>query len=278
MSIRFDEQVALVTGSGRGLGAAYIRLLADRGAAVMVHDAGVAADGSGLDPSVADAVAADIRQQGGVAAADYQNLESAEGCHALIASTIDRFGRLDVLIHNAGLVVWAEVEQVDELLWRRMVNIGVHAPFHLIQATLPHMRRNQYGRIVLTTSDRALHVAAAAPGLTAYSVGKMAQLGLMVSVAAETEDQNIEINAISPVAATRVLRRSAPELLPEQVAPGVAFLASSQCNFSGVILQAAGGRFATARWSFSTGVDLGVTPADPETIAARWAEICAPSH
>jgi hypothetical protein len=101
----------------------------------------------------------------------------------------------------------------------------------------------------------------------------MAQLGLMVAVAAELQDIDIRINAIAPVAATRVLQRSAPELLPELVAPGAGFLASPACTVSGVVLRAAGGRFPAARWIGGKGIDLGAAPVGPEAIAARWREI-----
>lgn len=272
-AIRFDGQVAVVTGAGRGLGAAYARLLAARGAAVVVHDAGVAKDGSGFDPAIADAVVQQIVEGGGTAVACHENLESAAGCRRVIEFAHEHFRRADVLIHNAGLVIFALTEETDSGTWDRMVNLGVHAPFHLVQAVLPHMKRQRYGRIVFTTSGRAMHLGAAAPGLVAYSVGKMAQLGLMVALAAETQEVSIRVNAISPVAATRVLRRSAPELLPEHVAPGVAFLASSRCDFSGIVLRAEGGRFSTAQWSFSDGLDLGPAPVEPETIAERWLEI-----
>lgn len=273
-AIRFDGQVAVVTGAGRGLGAAYARLLGARGAAVVVHDAGVAQDGSGSDPSVADGVTRQIADAGGTAAACYENLESAEACCRLIDFAVGHFGRIDVLIQNAGLVVFAAVEKTDPATWNRMVNLGIHAPFQLAQAALPHMRRQAYGRIVLTTSGRAMRVADASPGLAAYSMGKMAQIGLMVTLAAEVSDFDIRINAISPVAATRVLRRSAPELSPDLVAPGVVFLASSRCRFSGIVLNAAGGRFSTTHWSSSVGTDFGPIPVVPETIAQRWHDIC----
>ena len=271
--IRFEGQVAIVTGAGRGLGAAYARLLAARGAAVIVHDAGVDQDGRGFDPAVADDLAQDIAARGGIAAACHENLEDATACRRVVAFAVDRFGRLDALVHNAGLVIFAELVKTEPDVWDRMINLGVHAPFHLVQAALPHMRRQSYGRIVLTTSGRALSVADCVPGLAAYNVGKMAQLGLMVGVAAELRDIDIKINAISPVAATRVLRRSAPELRPELVAPAVGFLASSACVVSGVVLRAAGGRFSVASWKGSAGVDLGATPTGPEVIAARWREI-----
>jgi NAD(P)-dependent dehydrogenase (short-subunit alcohol dehydrogenase family) len=271
--IRFDGQVAVITGAGRGLGAAYARLLASRGATVVVHDAGVAQDGSGADATVAEAVVQQIVDGGGTAIACDENLESAAAGRRVIELAFDRFGRVDVLIHNAGLVVFSPLEQMDPAMWNRMVNVGIHAPFYLVQAALPHMRRQRYGRIVVTTSGRAMRVDGAAPGLVAYSMGKMAQLGLMVGVAVETQDAGIRINAISPVAATRVLRRSAPELRAEHVAPAVAFLASSRCDFSGVVVRAAGGRFATARWSSGLDLDLGATPVEPEVIAERWNEI-----
>jgi NAD(P)-dependent dehydrogenase (short-subunit alcohol dehydrogenase family) len=268
--IRFDGQVVIVTGAGRGLGAAYARLIAARGGTVVVHDAGVAQDGSGFDPSVADAIVSEIAARGGIAAACYENLEDVAGRSRIIDFAIARFGRLDALIHNAGLVVFASLEETESVIWDRMLAVGVDAPFHLARAAVPHMRRHGYGRIVLTTSGRAMRVEDCVPGLIAYSTVKMAQIGLMVGLAAELRDTGIRVNAISPVAATRVLRRNAPELAPELVAPGVAFLASSACRASGAVLHAAGGRFAVARWDRAQDVDLGPTPASPEDVAARW--------
>jgi NAD(P)-dependent dehydrogenase (short-subunit alcohol dehydrogenase family) len=272
-TIDFDGQVALVTGAGRGLGAAYARLLASRGASVVVHDAGVTAEGDGFDPSVADDVVQQILADGGTAAAYYENLEDAAACRRVIQFAVDQFGRLDALIHNAGLIIFSELKETSADVWNRMVNLGVHAPYHLVRAAIPLMQQQRYGRIVLTTSGRALRVSDCVPGLVGYSVGKMAQLGLMVAVAAENQGSGVHINAISPVAATRVLRRHRPDLLPELVAPGVAFLASSACQDSGVVLLAGGGRFQAAQWTDHEGVDLGKTQVDPETIAARWPDI-----
>jgi NAD(P)-dependent dehydrogenase (short-subunit alcohol dehydrogenase family) len=272
-AIRFDGQVVVVTGAGRGLGASYADLLAERGATVVVHDAGVTPDGSGTDPSVADATVRRIVDRGGAAVPCYENLETAAACRRVIELAVERFQRLDGLVHNAGLVIFSPVEETAPGTWDRMVNVGVHAPFHLVQAALPHMRHQRYGRIVLTTSGRALRVEDAAPGLVAYAMGKMAQLGLMVGLAAETADEDIRINAVSPVAATRVLRRHAPELRPEQVAPAVVFLASSRCDFSGAVVRAAGGRFSTASWRVGNELDLGPVPVAPEVIARRWPEI-----
>lgn len=268
--IRFDGQVIVITGAGRGLGAAYARLIATRGGMIVVHDAGVAQDGSGFDPSVADAVVADINAAGGVAAACHENIEDAHACQRVIDFTVSRFGRIDAFINNAGLVVFASLQETEQMVWDRTIAIGISAPFHLARAAIPHMRRQNYGRIVFTTSGRAMRVADAAPGLTAYSAAKMAQLGLMVGLAAELRDTNIQVNAICPVAATRVLRRSAPALTPGLVAPGVTFLASTACTVSGAILHAAGGRFCCSWWEQSETVDLGRAPRAPEDIATHW--------
>jgi NAD(P)-dependent dehydrogenase (short-subunit alcohol dehydrogenase family) len=272
--IRLDGRVALVTGAGRGLGAAHARALAARGGQVVVHDAGVAADGSGGDPSLADAVAAEIESAGGEAIATYENLESPEGCAAAVERALASFGRLDVVVQNAGLLVWEELEEADAS-WERMRRVNVDAPFHLARAALPWMKQNGYGRFVFTTSGRAMSVQDTRPGLAAYAVGKMAHFALMLVVAAEGRDHGIEANAIAPAAATRMLQRQVEpgELLPEHVSPAVVFLASDRCTFSGKVLECSGGRFSVARWESSPTVDLGRKPAAPEEIEARWREL-----
>jgi NAD(P)-dependent dehydrogenase (short-subunit alcohol dehydrogenase family) len=277
--IRFDGQVALVTGSGRGLGAAYARALAERGASVVVHDAGVEADGTGADPGLADSVVAEIEAAGGTAAACYENLEAEEACLATVAFAVERFGRLDVVVQNAGLNAWEELEDAHRS-WERMRKVNVDGPFHVTRSAFPLMKEQGYGRFVFTTSGRAMAVERTRPGLAAYVVGKLAHFGLMVVTAAEGEPHGILANAVAPAAATRMLRRSVEpgELEPEQVAPGVVYLASSACTFSGKVLEAAGGEFDVARWTSSDEVDFGREPVEPEAVAERWAEIEGVAH
>jgi NAD(P)-dependent dehydrogenase (short-subunit alcohol dehydrogenase family) len=160
--IRFEDQVVLVTGAGRGLGAAYARAFAARGANVVVHDAGVERDGSGGDPSVAHDVADEI---GG--APCVENLETEDGCRRTVEFALERFGRLDAVIQNAGLNVWEELEEADRS-WERMRRVNVDAPFHITRAAFSAMKKQGYGRFVFTTSGRAMAVDRTRPGLAAY--------------------------------------------------------------------------------------------------------------
>lgn len=275
MTIRFDGQVAIVTGSGRGLGAAYAQSLAERGASVVVHDAGVTLDGTGFDPSVADAVVHKINAAGGKAVSCYENIESREGCQRLIEVALREFGRLDILINNAGWITYTSLEDMTPALLERIIAIQIAAPFWLSQAAFPIMQQQQYGRIIFTTSGRAMFMEHALPELTGYALGKMAQLGLMNALAAAGDVDGIRVNAISPVAVTRMFRSTvAPqELRPELVAPGIVFLVSSQCNTSGIVLRASNGQFSTTRWQSSAGIDFGETIATPEAIADQWKSI-----
>ena len=270
--LRFDGQVAIVTGSGRGLGEAYARLLAERGARVVVHDAGVALDGNGFDPSVANAAVTKITAAGGIAIPCYENIESREGCQRVVQAALEHFGRLDILISNAGWITYTPLEEMTPVLFERIVQIQIAAPYWLAQAAFPVMKQQHYGRIVLTTSSRALFREHALPELSGYAFGKMAQLGLMNALAAAGAPFGIHVNAICPVAATRMLRRAvaAHEARPEQVAPGVAYLASAQCDGSGTVLFANNGRFSTLQWSEGPEVDFGVPAATPEAIAEQW--------
>ena len=272
--IDFGGQVTLVTGAGRGLGRAHARLLAERGATVVVHDAGVGVDGRGEDRSVADAVVAEIRDAGGTAEAAYEDLGDRAGCRTLVDGVLARIGKVDALVHSAGLVMRAPIDEIDEARWQRSQSVNVDAAFWLLQAVLPGMLERRYGRIVLTTSGYGLGPADDVADLVAYCSAKAAQFGLMNGLAWAAAD-DVLVNAVAPIAATRIYSRPVEpgELTPEQVAPGVVFLASPACSVSGVVLRAEGGRFAAAGYDRGDGVDFGREPPTPETIAERWPEI-----
>jgi NAD(P)-dependent dehydrogenase (short-subunit alcohol dehydrogenase family) len=172
--IQFQGRVAIVTGSGRGLGASYVRLLSERGASVVVHDAGVSLEGSGSDPAVADALVQENAKAGREALPCYENIESRAGCTNLVNFAMKRFGRIDILVHNAGLRKYATIEETEQTLLDHMVGINVHAPFWLSQLVIPIMKKEKYGRIVFTTSGVGMDPERSMPGLSSYALGKMA--------------------------------------------------------------------------------------------------------
>jgi NAD(P)-dependent dehydrogenase (short-subunit alcohol dehydrogenase family) len=240
----FDGQVVLVTGAGRGLGAAYARAFAASGANVAVHDAGLELDGSGGDRSFADAIAGEV---GGFAC--YEDLRDEGACSRLVEGALERFGRLDVVVHNAGLLVFEQLEDANQS-WESVRKVSLDAPFHITRAAWPAMKRQGYGRFVFTTSGRAMRLKDSVAGMAAYNAGKMGAFGLMLVVAAEGAAHGIRANAISPVAETRMLQRKARagELAPELVTPAVLYLSSARCDISGMVVTASGGKFGTVSW------------------------------
>jgi len=280
--IRLDDQVAIITGSGQGLGAAYARLLAERGTRVVIHDIGVNKDGTGFNPNVAADAASRIREAGGVAFPSNVILDSRDNCQRLVETTLEKFGRLDILIHNAGWVAYQSVQELTPDFLQRAISINLEAPTWLAQAAFPIMKRQNYGRIVLTTSDRAIYKQYALSGLAPYAMGKMAQIGLMNVLAVEGKEHGILVNAISPVAKTRMwnVQDEPEDLRPDQVAPGVLYLASPECRESGFILRASNGQFTAVRWIERDNVDYplnlaAVESSTAEDLATRWQEIAA---
>lgn len=259
--IRFDNQVILVTGAGRGLGAAYAKLLAQRGATVVVHDGGVQRDGSGGDAEPARRVADEIVARGGTAVPETQNLSTKAACEELIHNAQHRFGRIDALIHSAGIVRYSAFANTTDAEWEAMLNVNIQAPFWLCRAVWPLMVGRDYGRIVLTVSGYGLN-SYDGSDVTAYGVGKAAQFGLMNGLAGEAAGHNIRVNAISPVAATRIFRAevAADEMTPESIAPAVALLAALECPFNGMVVRAMNGRFGLTQLRNSTEITFPQTP------------------
>ena len=269
----FDGRVAVITGAGRGIGRAYALLLASRGARVVVNDLGGSMQGAGDDASVAASVVSEIETSGGTALADEHDVASSEGAQALIASTVDRFGRLDILINNAGIIKWAGLPDVDLDNLERHLAVHVLGSFNTTRAAWPHMVEQGYGRIVMTTSSGIFGL----PKNLSYATAKGGVIGLTRSIATMSEAHGIKVNLIAPAALTRMAGPDAdPDddsspMAPGQVAPLVAFLAHEACPVNGELYAAGAGRFARLFIASTPGY---VAPQPTiEDVARHWHDI-----
>lgn len=262
----FTDQVVIVTGAGRGLGAAYAKLFADKGATVVVNDAGVDRAGTGDDHSYAEKVVQAIQTKGGKARANTLNLASEEACEHLIAEVFSLYGRIDVLVHSAGLVAYKGIEETTNEEWVRMRSINIDAPFWLSRAVWPAMKDAQYGRIIMTVSGFGLKTFENSD-VTGYGAGKGAQFGFVNGLAGEGMAHGIHVNAISPVAKTRMFRKEIDEseLPARAVAPAVVMLGSKECPFTGKVIGAAGGNFSLSEMQPLGEWNVG-KEADPEEV------------
>jgi NAD(P)-dependent dehydrogenase (short-subunit alcohol dehydrogenase family) len=269
VDLRFDGRVAVVTGAGRGLGRAYARLLAERGASVVVNDLGGAVDGTGADAAPAAAVVAEIEAAGGHAVADTSDVATEDGAAALVHRAMERLGRVDVLVANAGIMRWGGFPDVglDDLDRHLAVHLG--GSFHTARAAWPHLVGQGYGRIVLTTSTGVLGLR----DNTAYATAKGAVLALARNLAIAGAEHDIKVNCIAPAASTRMARGSGLELPEDHAAPMVACLAHESCPVSGEIYTAGAGRFARLFIASTPGyVHADGTPT-PEDVAEQWTAI-----
>ncbi|AYF49309.1 SDR family NAD(P)-dependent oxidoreductase [Pseudomonas fluorescens] len=276
----FTGKTAIVTGGARGLGLSYARALALGGARVVISDIGADPVGAGNDVAVVESAARTLQAEGLQVIGHAGDLSTEEGSRQLIASAIEAFGQLDILIHNAGWVGYQNIADLDAAFLQRAMDINLYAPLWLCKHAWPHLLRSAAPRIILTTSDRAMYAQYEQTGLVAYSAGKMAQLGIMNALSHESAEAGIRVNAISPVAKTRMwgVTEEPDELKPEWVTPGVVFLASAQCEDTGYILRASNGQFTATRFTENPGVEyprnLARIKADSaEAVAAAWPRI-----
>lgn len=276
----FTGKTALVTGGARGLGLSYARALAQGGARVVISDIGADNAGAGSDASVVQAAAETLQADGLNVLGHGGDLSTNAGCEQLIAYAIEAFGQLDILIHNAGWVGYQPIADLDAAFLQRAMDINLYAPLWLCKHAWPHLLRSPAPRIILTTSDRAMYAQYEQTGLVAYSAGKMAQLGIMNALSHEGVEAGIKVNAISPVAKTRMwgVTEEPDELKPEWVTPGVLFLASEQCEDTGYILRASNGQFTATRFTENPGVDYPrnlarIKAGSAEAVAAAWNSI-----
>jgi len=273
MTIRFDGKVAIVTGAGGGLGRCHALDLARRGAKVVINDLGGSVDGSGGNSAAAEAVVAEIKAAGGEAIANGASVADDAGVAHLVKQTMDQWGRIDILVANAGILRDKSFSKMELKDFTAVVDVHLMGTVKPTKAIWPIMREQQYGRIVVTTSSTGLYGNF---GQTNYGAAKLGLVGFMNTLKLEGAKDNIKVNAIAPVAGTRMTENIIPPevfamLKPDYVTPGVVYLVSEDAP-TGTILTAGAGVFAAAQMVESEGINLG-HGADADTVAANWAKI-----
>lgn len=262
--LRFDDQVAVITGAGGGLGRQYALLLAARGARVVVNDTGGSVTGTGSDAQAANAVSEEIRGQGGEAVADMHSVASPQGGEAIIDTALRTWGRVDILINNAGIVGDAPFEDMTPERFEPLLDVHLRGAFHVTRPAWRIMREQRYGRVLNTCSAAGI---LGAERMSNYGAAKTGLLGLTRVLAAEGAERGVKVNAIAPIAHTRMLaqslaaagRRDDPaeqavldglvgqylqKLDPARVAPVAAFLTHRDCPVSGEVYTVGAGHVA----------------------------------
>jgi len=272
--IRFDGKVAIVTGAGGGLGRQHALELARRGAKVVVNDLGGSMDGSGGSSEAAQKVVEEIKALGGEAIANGSSVTDDAGVAHMVKQTMDQWGRIDVLIANAGILRDKSFSKMEIADFELVLNVHLMGTVKPTKAVWEIMRAQNYGRIVVTTSSSGLYGNF---GQSNYGAAKLGIIGFMNTIKLEGQKNNVHINAISPVAATRMTENIMPpamleKLKPEYVTPGVVYLASEEAP-TGAVLAAGAGVFALARIYETEGVNLGEGGLSAEEVRDSWGKI-----
>lgn len=253
--LRFDDRVAVITGAGRGLGREYALLLGSRGAKVVVNDSGAAISGDGGDNGPAEQVAAEIRAAGGDALACTDSVATAEGGRAIVEAALKHYGRLDILIHNAGNVRRAPLAQMSADDFDAVLDVHLRGAFHVVRPAFRVMCEAGYGRMVLTSSIGGLY---GNQEVANYAAAKAGVIGLSDVVAIEGAAHGVRCNVIVPGALTRLAEgrdtSAYPPMGPELVAPVVGWLAHESCSITGEMIAAIAGRVARVAVSEAPGV------------------------
>ncbi len=274
MSISFKDKVAIVTGAGGGLGRSHALDLAKRGAKVVVNDLGGLRDGTGGSSDAADAVVAEIIAAGGEAMANGASVTDEQEVNAMVAATMEKWGRIDILINNAGILRDKTFQKMEVADFAAVMDVHVMGAVNCTKAVWEIMRNQAYGRIVMTSSSSGLYGNF---GQANYGAAKLGLVGFMNTLHLEGAKYNIKINCLAPVAATRMTEDIIPEnmlalLAPELVTPGVMYLVSDDAP-SRQILSAGAGCFAVAKIIESDGFALMPSEATAENVVANWAKI-----
>ena len=283
--IDFKDRVAIVTGAGRGLGRLYALDLARRGAAVVVNDLGGTMHGEGADASVADQVVAEIEDAGGVAVASHDSVASPEGGEAIVGLAVERFGRLDAVVSNAGIFNSIAFDELSADDWRKMLTVHLDGGFYLSQPAYRVMKKQRYGRFVFISSSGGMF---GQPMEAHYAAAKAGLVGLSNVIAIEGAEHGILSNTVLPFGFSRMVTETVgdPKALeeigflgvikPELVVPMVVFLASGACEFSHQNYSACAGRFARVFVGLGQGW-LAEPDSNPtaDDIEARLSEVSA---
>ncbi|MFH1437308.1 MAG: SDR family NAD(P)-dependent oxidoreductase [Pseudomonadota bacterium] len=275
--IRFDGKVAIVTGAGAGLGRAYAMELAKRGAKVVVNDLGGPRDGSGDGTGKpADAVVEEIKALGGEAIASYDSVATGEGGQAIVDKAVEAFGQVDILINNAGILRDKSLLKMEAGDWEKVLDVHLNGAYNVTRPAIMKMKEKGFGRIVMTTSAAGLFGNF---GQTNYSAAKMGAVGFMNTLKLEGMKYDIRVNAVAPIAGTRLTQDVLPpdlfeKLTPESVTPIVLYLCSGECKETGLIFNAGMGYFGRAAVVVGRGamVGAGKVPT-PEDIRGNWDRI-----
>ena len=273
-SIDFTGQVAIVTGAGGGLGRQHALALARRGAKVLVNDLGGAVDGSSASAGAAQAVVDEITAAGGQALANTASVTDFAAVQAMVQQAVDAWGRVDVLVNNAGILRDKSFAKMEIDDFRLVMEVHVMGAVHTTKAVWPHMIAQKYGRIVMTTSSSGLYGNF---GQSNYGAAKMALVGLMQTLSIEGAKHGIQVNCLAPTAATRMTEGLMTEdvlraLDPAAVVPAMLVLASRGAP-SRAVLCAGAGTFEAAHITLTPGIHLGIGEQVPEALAERLAEV-----
>ncbi|OWZ14307.1 Peroxisomal multifunctional enzyme [Phytophthora megakarya] len=262
--LRFDGQVAIVTGSGAGIGRCYALLFAERGAKVVVND---------FCKEAADSVVQEVKAKGGVAVANYNSVADGE---KVVATAIEHFGRVDILVNNAGILRDVTFAKMTKAQWNQVLDVHLQGTFAVTHAAWPYMRKQKYGRVILITSVNGLYGQF---GQTNYSSVKSAMTGFGKSLAQEGARSNIKVNIVAPGAGSKMTETIMPADLvakwkPEYVAPTIAFLCHESVPCSGKIFESGGGFVGQVKYVRSAGVYLDLEKEiTPEAVQAKFSQI-----
>ena len=274
MKIDLSGRVAIVTGAGGGLGRAHARLLAERGAKVVVNDLGGATDGTGGSLAAADRVVEEIHAAGGEAMANGASVTDRAAVEMMVAATMDRWGRVDILVNNAGILRDKSFTKMSLDDFATVVDVHLMGAANCTKAVWETMRAQNYGRIVMTTSSSGLYGNF---GQSNYGAAKMALVGLMQTLGIEGAKNNIHVNCLAPTGATRMMEGILPQdmldmLAPERVSPAVLALVSEQAP-NRTIICAGAGSFEQAHVTITQGLHFGRAPDAAEQILANLADL-----